>query len=99
MVPRGVTGLLTLTDEAVKLSGDVDPTEPLLPSSKLRPLVSIVRKLDDNEGHDSECENGPYLSKSGSALCRKSMPASMHVPSKLSESIDPADTCTIFSLH
>jgi len=70
-------GLVTLAEEAVKLSGDVDPTEPLLPSSRPRTLVSIVRKLDDIEEHASECENDPYLSpRSGSTLCRKSMPIS-----------------------
>jgi len=84
MGPNGVIGLVTLSDEAVKLSGEV---EPLLPSSMLSPLVSIVRKLDDSEGHDSECGNDPYLSYSRSSLWRKSMVLSMHALSKLLKSM------------
>lgn len=84
MGPNGVIGLVTLPDEAVKLSGEV---EPLLPSSKLRLLVSTVRKLDDSEEHDSECGNDPYLSYSRSSLWRKSMVRSMQAPSKLWESM------------
>jgi len=88
--PSGVMGLVKLAVEAVKLSGDVDPTEPVLLSSKLMPLVSIVRKLDDSDGHESECEKAPYPSKSGSPLLKKSMPASMQAPSKLFDSITEA---------
>ena len=84
--PSGVMGLVTLAVEAVKLSGDVDPTEPLLPLSKLMPLVSIVRKLDDSDGHESECEKEPYFSNSGSPMFKKSMQA----PSKLFDSITQA---------
>lgn len=83
MAPNGVIGLVALAVEAVKLSGDVEPIEALLTSSKLKAVVSMVKKLDVRDGHDSECEKDPYLSYSSSPPCKKSMVVSMHAPSKL----------------
>ena len=53
MMPSGVRGLASLAEDAVYWSGDVGSIDNLLPVSKLKPDVSIDRKLEFEEGHGS----------------------------------------------